>query len=1212
VAELATEGLSPTVRAAAGTLGDELCSAGQLITAILERHRHDYAHGASDELPVDWPTASRRAPAAAWLAEIRELVSREVHPDLHGRVVILGASIADPVTGRAVVTAGLFQALAEELSPTFYLSLTDPGKARLGLIPITVPISGLWTSTVPRPERVEAVALSPSGALVAAGHGDGHVTVLDRKRTATHRERSSDDGGRITALTFSGDGTRLAFADDLGNVTVSGPVGHPVLHRIKADVRTPIDRLRFDPAGNRLVGTTPASGIVTVHPAAGTQAVAQPPGASPVVALSRDGLRVAWVGDDGNLKAGAPDLTDPVLDWQPAQPGVHALALSPDGALLAAGHDSAVAVYSASWRRSVETPSPVTGLAFSRDGTRLAVATGQGERYVVSTVPDEPPVELPAMPRVSGICFSPDGRWIAMVSSYGLRLDDARTGAPVLHIEGASFTSLDVSWDRLVLGTDGGGIVSLDIGLEPSGARGIAGFSADDVEIADDLEVSLGIDEDVLAFASLIASTEVDPPLSVGLFGDWGSGKTFFMRRLRRRIEQLSLATRATGAMQKDAPFHKRIAQIEFNAWHFAEGNLWASLVQHVLEQLELPEEKTSAMEARKRDLVNKIAEQDAAVDVSDADVEKLEQSVKTLEAEEKEMRAAAADHATDAKVLAGEDPLAAAGDAAETARDALEAVGWKTGGQTLDELSATVSEASDVIRRGALLYGNDDPKFRRLVIGIVAAPLVALLIGVALVLLDASALLASVAAIATTATAVLGVAAKLVGTQLKYAKDRLDGLEKARAELEAARQRHADKLAAARRDAADAREHAREARRKRQEVEQELAQLKPERLLDELLSKRLKSGAYKRHLGLLELVRSDFETITDYLAEKAEDAEKAENAESEDTGVSRIVLYIDDLDRCEPARVVEVLKAVHLLLAMKLFVVVVGVDVRWVSGALETRHDLLGGERMASSRDYLEKIFQIPFWIEPLDVHATRSMLRALVGVAGAPPADRAVVRQAAPAPPESGNGAGPPLAGSGATAGAAPRAPAPREGGREPAAGPPPPPPPQPEARPEQLEIGELEHGFTDRLAPLLGRSPRALKRFVNTYRLFKAREPNYEAFLSEVPETPGSDVAAYRAVLFVLAVATGLPTLGDVLLDDMVDTCEGTVRETLERIAPPDSDEAARLRAWLDSEAGADWGAVPVSRLRERTAQVVRFTFHWQPSGVQAAGGPAPPRE
>ena len=60
---------------------------------------------------------------------------------------------------------------------------------------------------------------------------------------------------------------------------------------------------------------------------------------------------------------------------------------------------------------------------------------------------------------------------------------------------------------------------------------------------------------------------------------------------------------------------------------------------------------------------------------------------------------------------------------------------------------------------------------------------------------------------------------------------------------------------------------------------------------------------------------------------------------------IDRIVLYIDDLDRCPPDRVVEVLEAVHLLLAGELFVVVVAVDPRWMLRAIRYHYrDLFTG----------------------------------------------------------------------------------------------------------------------------------------------------------------------------------------------------------------------------------------------------------------------------
>src|SRR5262249_8266918 len=98
-------------------------------------------------------------------------------------------------------------------------------------------------------------------------------------------------------------------------------------------------------------------------------------------------------------------------------------------------------------------------------------------------------------------------------------------------------------------------------------------------------------------------------------------------------------------------------------------------------------------------------------------------------------------------------------------------------------------------------------------------------------------------------------------------------------------------------------------------------------------------------------------------------------NAEKHAPPIERIVLYIDDLDRCHPDKVVEVLQAVHLLLAFDLFAVVVAVDPRWLERSLYRAYlpELAGHVSAAriraddrliefSPQNYLEKIFQIPF----------------------------------------------------------------------------------------------------------------------------------------------------------------------------------------------------------------------------------------------------------
>jgi hypothetical protein len=103
--------------------------------------------------------------------------------------------------------------------------------------------------------------------------------------------------------------------------------------------------------------------------------------------------------------------------------------------------------------------------------------------------------------------------------------------------------------------------------------------------------------------------------------------------------------------------------------------------------------------------------------------------------------------------------------------------------------------------------------------------------------------------------------------------------------------------------------------------------------------------------------------------------------------GIDRIILYIDDVDRCPPHMVVDILQAVHLLLAYDLFVVVVSVDPRWLLRSLEVQVSQLkpGGSTLtegmeATPQDYLEKIFQIPFSVRPMGQQGFARLMRRLL----------------------------------------------------------------------------------------------------------------------------------------------------------------------------------------------------------------------------------------
>jgi hypothetical protein len=93
----------------------------------------------------------------------------------------------------------------------------------------------------------------------------------------------------------------------------------------------------------------------------------------------------------------------------------------------------------------------------------------------------------------------------------------------------------------------------------------------------------LHIRSDVSSFASLIASKALEPSLSIGLFGPWGSGKTTFLRRLRQVIDERAKESKTAQEQSQPAPYVTNVVHVEFNAWHFSEDALISSLVDTIL-----------------------------------------------------------------------------------------------------------------------------------------------------------------------------------------------------------------------------------------------------------------------------------------------------------------------------------------------------------------------------------------------------------------------------------------------------------------------------------------------------------------------------------------------------------------------------------------------------------------------------------------------------
>lgn len=112
----------------------------------------------------------------------------------------------------------------------------------------------------------------------------------------------------------------------------------------------------------------------------------------------------------------------------------------------------------------------------------------------------------------------------------------------------------------------------------------------------------------------------------------------------------------------------------------------------------------------------------------------------------------------------------------------------------------------------------------------------------------------------------------------------------------------------------------------------------------------------YGQQIRLMEDVKHDLDVLEQRL--------HTTDDRGQDKVVGRILVLIDDLDRCEPAKAVEVLQAVNLLLNFNSFIVCLGIDARIVTAAVEKHYEGLLGAAGASGYEYLDKIVQIPFRI--------------------------------------------------------------------------------------------------------------------------------------------------------------------------------------------------------------------------------------------------------
>jgi len=642
----------------------------------------------------------------------------------------------------------------------------------------------------------------------------------------------------------------------------------------------------------------------------------------------------------------------------------------------------------------------------------------------------------------------------------------------------------------------------------------------------DEGEDKLGVDVEAEAFARLILDKAVEPPLSIGLLGDWGSGKSFFIQQIRRSIQDLR--------SQQRPELHARVVEIEFNAWHASDANLWASLVTNIFDEIwrhVSPAGEKGDLQAARVRLRQQIEQARGAVHEAETQVQLGQQALELAERELQHKR----------ELLAWSKVVTS------ISRQQLQALmkdaGWHPAIETINDVE---DSARALAASGNQLRTLGTALLERPVWGI-AMPAMAMLTLTALVWLLVARLPEVAAQVSKALTAVAGTVAALIAP-LKLARDKIERLNGALKDIKHQYDQQlasstdpvqAEAITRARRELKSAEASVAAARTRLAELLNQQASLDPTRRLGAFLQERVQSTQYRSQQGLISLVHKDFCELSKYMKDLREASAEADAAAPVDADAirpfDRIVLYVDDLDRCRPAHVVHMLEAVHLLLALDLFVVVVAVDSRWLTRALEVHYrELLGGGepdtdglRASTPQSYLEKIFQITYALAPMKPERFGDYVASLAGGAPRPPArSTSEAREMGSSTAsqgtaiQAGNTEADTSTLTGSSANARGTTPASQPTREQPAQEPAPRRPGSP-----PVHIGEEERVFIVRLVPLLP-TPRIAKRFVNVYRVIKAQKSlaQLESFEQE---------GRAETCLLMLAILFGRPTVADELL-------------------------------------------------------------------------------
>ncbi len=296
----------------------------------------------------------------------------------------------------------------------------------------------LWTIRRDSLLNFYAVKFTKDGRSIITGDNKGNVKAWNSESIEPFAGLDTREGG-IRVIAVSPDGVHLATAHDNFAVLWDWPASKVLARwRINTDPYKAYG-LEFSPDGRRLAcaARAPIDLIQLWHRTAlgWTNCLEIMAGERPAFAFSPDGTLLATSGgEDGRIQL-RDARSGQVQRTLELGKGVHshALAFHPGGHALASASELGVALWDLQTSQRIEFPasSGAAGLAFSPDGTRLAVA-GRFESPI--RLYDTTSGALVLTLREGGgrsPTFSPDGLRLAVVSGHSISVHE--TELPAVH-----------------------------------------------------------------------------------------------------------------------------------------------------------------------------------------------------------------------------------------------------------------------------------------------------------------------------------------------------------------------------------------------------------------------------------------------------------------------------------------------------------------------------------------------------------------------------------------------------------------------------------------------------------------------------------------------------------------------------------------------------------------------------------------------------------